>query len=698
MDPKSQGRSRNPAPTLEFLETRCLLSGGFRSIDGTGNNLANPDWGSAGTDLLRVAPASYGDGISTPAGADRPSARLISNVMADQTDDVINQRFMSDFVYVFGQFLDHDIDLTASDPSPSAAFNVPVPTGDPYFDPKGTGTQLIYFNRSVFDPATGTSTANPRQQPNLITAFIDGSQIYGSDDARADALRTHVGGLLKTSPGNLLPYNNTTYFATPLTNANDAHVLPNSQLFAAGDVRANENIELIAMQTLFVREHNRIATQIAAAHPNYSDEQLYQLARQQVIGELQAITYNEFLPALLGPGALKPYTGYKADVNPGVTTEFSTAAYRLGHSMLDDTIHRLDNNGQEIPAGSVPLQMAFFNTTYFDPNLPNHEGDIDPLLKAAMSGVAQDIDPLVVNAVRNFLFGPPGAGGFDLASLNIQRGRDHGLADYNTTRAAYGLPKVTSFADITKNVDLQQKLELLYGSVDKIDLWVGGLAEDHVPGASVGPTFYKIIVDQFQRLRDGDRYWFERIFRGKDLLQLENTHLSDIIRRNTSLTNVQDNVFFFKLTVSGQVYQDGSGKGRREGTGRGMAGVTVQLSDADGNLVATTVTDAWGRYQFTSLDGLELGTYRVRVVTPSGYVQTTADPADMTFTKGNVGQYGLNFGLAPQKKSGGDSGPGFHGRPGQNHSSLENFAFDPAWALLPGGIRDATRHDSENGR
>src|SRR5207237_1773310 len=164
---------------------------------------------------------------------------------------------------------------------------------------------------------------------------------------------------------------------------------------------------------------------------------------------------------------------------------------------------------------------------------------IDPLLKYLSSDPASEIDPQVVDSIRNFLFGPPGSGGLDLASLNIQRGRDHGLADYNSVRAAYGLPKVTSFADITLNKDVQAKLKQLYGTVDNIDLWVGALAEDHVAGGSVGPLFTRIIATQFQNLRDGDRFWFENQFSGATLDTMEHTTLAQIISRNTANKSLQ---------------------------------------------------------------------------------------------------------------------------------------------------------------
>ncbi|HEY1378729.1 MAG TPA: peroxidase family protein [Gemmataceae bacterium] len=641
-------RRRAARLTLERLEDRAQPSAGVRSIDGTGNNLAHPDWGGAGTDLLRVAAAAYADGVSSPAGADRPGARVISDVIADQGDaDIISDRLMSAMIYAWGQFIDHDLDLTPNG-SPADPFNVPVPAGDPFFDPAGTGTAVISLNRSLFDPATGTGSGDPRQQVNVITAWLDGSQIYGSDGVTADKLRTHSGGRLKTSPGpdgvigtqdDLLPYNNAATFPTgTLPMANDAHLVPDDQLFAAGDVRANENIELTALQTLFVREHNRIADAIRRANPRLSDEAIYQQARAQVIGELQAITYNEWLPALLGSNAMPGYRGYNPSVNPGIANEFSTAAFRLGHSLLGDDVEFLGNDGRPV-ADEVELAQAFFNPPLLTANGP------DPILKYLASDPASELDTTVVNSVRNFLFGPPGAGGLDLASLNIQRGRDHGLADYNSIRAAYGLPKVTSFGQITSDPAVQQKLQQLYGTVDNIDAWVGMLAEKHVPGSSTGPTIRAVLVDQFSRLRAGDRFWFERTFSGTALQSLENTSLADVIARNSTTDNLQSNVFFFRTSISGTVFNDFNHNRRQDRGEPGLAGVTVQLVDAtNGAVLATAVTVAGGNYRFTVADGLVTGRYLVREVVPNGWVQSTTPPPVLRITRGQTFYTGVDFG------------------------------------------------------
>ena len=484
------------------------------------------------------------------AGQDRRSPREISNGLAVQAPVTkTNDRLLSDFAYIFGQFISHDTDFTAT--NSLEPYHVPVPCGDPHFDPFGTCSKKIYFYRSSSDPTTGTGPDNPRQQTNKITAWLDGSVIYGSDPVRAAALRTLEGGRLKTSSGNLLPLN-----VDGLPNMNHGPI-PGNQLFLAGDERANENSELTALHTVFMREHNWWADKIAAENPAFDDETIYQSARQIVTAESQVITYNEYLPALLGENAISPYSGYQPDVNPGIATEFSTVGFRFGHSMLRETIKFLGNDGRPV-ADDMSLAMAFFN-----PNVIHDQG-IDSLLKYLATDNANELDTRLIDAVRNFLFGPPGAGGFDLASLNIQRGRDHGIADYNSLREAYGLPRVFGFNQITNNTSLQSKLKQLYNfDVNNVDAWVGALAETHVPGASVGPLMQRIMAEQFERIRDGDRFWYQRAFSPEEVQSLERTTLADIIRRNTGVTNIQDNVFFYEVAINGASFMIGMGTNDR---------------------------------------------------------------------------------------------------------------------------------------
>jgi hypothetical protein len=242
--------------------------------------------------------------------------------------------------------------------------------------------------------------------------------------------------------------------------------------------------------------------------------------------------------------------------------------------MLSPQLLRLNNDGTVIDAGNLALRDAFFA-----PDEIVAEG-IDALLLGAANQLAQEIDNMIVDDVRNFLFGPPGSGGFDLASLNIQRGRDHGLPDYNQARRDLGLEPVSSFDEITSNPAVAAALREVYGDVNNIDVWVGGLAEDHVPGASVGELIYTVLVDQFERIRDGDRFWYQHVFGGEELRKIENTTLADVIERNTGIDRVQDNVFF---DVSAPVPRSRPGAPPADRALVSTGGDDVQAADQGGN-------------------------------------------------------------------------------------------------------------------
>ncbi|HFB99954.1 MAG TPA: T9SS type A sorting domain-containing protein [Phaeodactylibacter sp.] len=511
-----------------------------RTFTGENNNSTHPEWGAKGTNQLQVTPLSYSDGVSEPAGIDRMNPRQISNMVFQQDGLLPDVLELSDYAWVWGQFVDHDITLSPEDASQPN--NIAVPMGDIYFDPNATGTVEIHTFRSAFDPASGTDAANPRRFPNQVSSFLDASNVYGSDQAKADWLRTFSGGKLKTSAGNMLPYNTVTGELGASVDVNAPEMaMANPALdkwFVAGDVRANENVLLCSIHTIFMREHNRLCDEIAAEHPTWSDEQIYQKARKIVGGLVEAISYEEWLPTL--GVELDDYSGYSSIVNPGIMNTFSTAAYRYGHTVINSNIMRLDEYGNTIPEGNINLAEAFFN-----PPMIISGGGVDPLVRGMATQIEQDFDTKMISDLRNFLFGPPGAGGLDLAALNIQRGRERGLADYNTSREYFGLPKIESFNDLTSNPFLNTLLKNVYGDVDNIDAWVGYLAEDHMSNRLFGETVMKIMEEQFGNLRTGDKFYFEIDpgLTADEKNEIKNTRLSDVIMRNTNVNNLQDNVF-----------------------------------------------------------------------------------------------------------------------------------------------------------
>lgn len=476
-----------------------------RPVDGMGTNDAQTEWGASGTKLLRIAPSALGPN-GEMSGADRPNAREISNALAKQDGDVPNQEGGSDYLWIWGQFLDHDLSLTESGATVTA--NIEVPLGDPDFDPFFTGAVEIPFTR--VDQHDGGYV-------NEITAYIDASMIYGSDAETVEKMRIDGGKLVMTEDSQL-----------ELEGVN----------LVTGDVRAAENVALSSMHTIFTREHNRIVDEMAAEDPSLTSDQLFDGARARVEAVVQAITFNDFLPILVGEDAFDAYTGYDETVNSGISVEFSTAVYRLGHTLLSSDLQKVTEDGTILDP--LALRDAFFR-----PSLLSEEGMIEDVLRGAATQTAQAVDTMVVEDVRSFLFGPPGAGGFDLAALNIQRGRDLGVASYNDLREAVGLERAESFADVTSDADLAMRLEAVYGDVDLIDAWVGGLAEDPMDGALLGEMFSIVMVDQFTRLRDGDAYWSEgrEGFSAEDRAELWDTSLADVILRNTDIDAIQTDVF-----------------------------------------------------------------------------------------------------------------------------------------------------------
>ena len=512
----------------------------IRTVSGKSNNLLRPEMGATDGRIIRVTSNGYSDLVAEPAGIHRPNPRRVSNYLFEQKELINDPRGLSDYAWVFGQFIDHDIVLVEDEKS--EFMPIQVPAFDAHFDPMGTGNVLIPMTRSAYDLTTGTGPDNPRQNNNKISAWIDASNVYGSDEYRASWLRTFQDGKLKTSTGNYLPYNTMDGTAAGEVDIDAPEMAMENPFaakwFVAGDFRANENTLLLSMHTLFVREHNRICDELMLRDPTLADEAIYQMARRKTGALIQAIVYEEWLPTL--GMEMPPYGGYSHSVNGDIMNVFSAAAFRYGHTTINSDIIRMDNNGDIIPVGNTTLKMAFFN-----PLSLVEEGGIEPLLKGMATQVQQDFDCKMVDDLRNFLFGQPGAGGLDLAAINIQRGRDRGLPDYNTVRVDFGMERITSFSELTTNLAVNQVFADLYQDINDIDPWVGMLAEDHMPNALFGPTAMRIVEEQFQNLRDADRFYYENdgAFTEEEIAEIRFTTLADIIRRNTDII-IHDDVFW----------------------------------------------------------------------------------------------------------------------------------------------------------
>jgi peroxidase len=532
-----EGKVFQQAPRPPMPPTNTCPQGKYRTLDGTCNNIGpnRNEWGATDIALLRDMPAEYGasNRNGAMAGENRPSARAVSNLLSNEPVETFSKYGLSTLVYIWGQFLDHDITLTPTGTTESAP--VTLPANEPLF------TMPVPFKRS--EVYAGTGVTNQRQQSNLNTAWIDASNVYGSETDRARWLRTLTDGKMKTSAGNLLPYNTTNgAFSSPIDPTAPTMTGDNggtTKTFVAGDVRAAEHPGLTAMHTLFVREHNRICDRLKREGLR-NDEEMYQRARKEVGALIQAITYQEFLPTF--GITLSPYARYNPTIRPDITNIFATAAYRFGHSVVADDILLKDNQCRDVGEGKLDLLEVFFNPETV------RTFNIDPILKGLASHQQYEMDLKVNSVLRNMLFGDPNSTvtfGLDLVSLNIQRGRDHGLPNYNKVRQFYTGNAARTFRDITAADSTAQRLQTLYKDVNNIDLWVGLLAEDQLPNKSVGKTLHALLKSQFESLRDGDFYFYlnDPFLDARTRDSVRRSTFADVIKRNTPITNLQTNVF-----------------------------------------------------------------------------------------------------------------------------------------------------------
>ncbi len=599
----------------------------FRTYNGRFNNIGDDrtNFGAADIILFRELPAFYGssDPNNALGGVGRPSARKISNAVIDEPVTQFNTRHLSTLVYQWGQFLDHELDLTPTGSTESVP--IELPRNEVIF------TENIPFFRSEFRTLPGSQV---RQQINLNTSFIDASVVYGSDAERAHWLRTGIKGKLKTSDGNLMPYNTvdgefgSEIDPTAPSMANDSGGMVKT--FVAGDIRASENPVLISIHTLFVREHNRICDRLVRRGMR-GDELIYQTARKEVGALIEAITSQEFLPAL--GIQLRSYRGYNNDVRPDITNTFATAAYRIGHTMVSDDVILADNDCEEVGPGEMELVDVFWN-----PQLVATYG-IDIFLKGASSHDQYETDNKINDVLRNFLFvsaSNPVRFGIDLGSLNIQRGRDHGLPDYNTVRLAYTGTAARRFSDITPVDSLARALRDLYGNVNNVDLWVGLLAEEHLPNKSVGRTMHAMLRSQFEKLRDGDFYFYlNDPFLSDDVRNaVKRTSFADVIRRNTELTNVPhpfitdschfeeeatriapNEVSAIEVASGIKIYPNPARNLLNVEMNNVPDGATISLYSATGGLVKSRTISKQQRLNQISLQDLPAGLYVIKIVT-----------------------------------------------------------------------------------
>jgi len=517
------------------------LEAPFRSFDGSCNNKHQFSLGAALTTFDRLLPADYTDRFNTPKGANprellngfpMPSARAVSNIrLSSEKSRVDNER--NDFEMIWGQFLDHDLDKTLASSSRQSfatgvlcnetceysdpCFPIPVPKDDPV---RAGESECMQFTRT--SPACNIGKHGyARELINSITTYIDGSQIYGSDKEIAARLRDgQTGELLNGAPS---PFSGRRKPLLAVIEDVPADCIPRSEgmeCVTTGDSRVNENIYLTSLHTVFHREHNRLVKKLRNLNPHWSGIRLYEEARKIVGAIIQKITIDEYLPKILGPkGAsmIGIYEGYNPKTSPSITVEFSTAAFRFGHGTVGDSVAMLKKYT------SRPETITF-DEAAFNPELLRTKG-LDLFIRGMVAHGTKEADPNkpIDDSMRENMFKPPTARfGSDLGSLNVQRGRDLGLAPYIEYVKNCGLGVIKTWHDLMpliKGKEVLDELRRLYGHPGNIDLFAGGMSERLVSGGKVGPTFRCIIAETMKRVREGDRFWYENFQFSKSQLR-----------------------------------------------------------------------------------------------------------------------------------------------------------------------------------
>ncbi|XP_047025906.1 peroxidase-like [Helicoverpa zea] len=533
----------------------------YRTIDGTCNNEEHPEWGRRGAPFTRIATPRYADGIYAmpvaKSGRQLPNPRVLSTRLF--SDQPIGSRVLSNMNMQWGQFITHDLlfqvmevtdkggmqcclangrEMLPTEWQNDKCIPISVPDDDQFY--RYHGIKCLNFVRSVTTPRDDCSLGHAEQM-NTVTSYLDGSPIYGSDKKLASKLRSRSGGRLRQETRKdclrgFLPSVSDKAAVCDLRNSSEP-------CYLAGDVRINQTPTLAMLHTLFLREHNRIADTLSDLNPLWSDEKLYQEARRIVIAEIQHITYQEWLPANFGEYYLRYYRispstlftrDYNPDVNPGVINGFGAAAFRFLHTLISDNI-------MTCPSSYNAAYLYRLSDYYFNPSLLESTPEsFDDIVRGIIAQNEGESDPFCSGEITNLLFKSNNKWGMDLIAMDIQRGRDHGIASYNDYREICGLPRARCFQDLANEIpqDRINALQYLYECVDDIDLFVGGAMERDVYGSILGHTFQCIVAEQFYRTRLGDRFFYDNgemphSFTSDQLKEIKKASMARLICDNT---------------------------------------------------------------------------------------------------------------------------------------------------------------------
>ncbi|XP_017785902.1 PREDICTED: peroxidase-like [Nicrophorus vespilloides] len=545
--------------SCEKYTKKCKNDVKYRSVDGSCNRVSEPAMGETFTSYRRLLFSDYLDGVheirrSLFKKRPLPQPREISMKLIKQKGP---EEDFTLAVMQWGMFMGHDLSHTAASkmihsnnaieccsvsgsklaPRYVHPFCAPihVPQNDNFH-----GIQCMTYVRSI--PAMRPEcTFGPMEQMNQASHFMDGSQLYGSYDAKNNMLRAFKGGLLQTTVENgkvYMPLSTDPWHHCQIT-------VKDSTCFISGDSRANTHPQLTAMHTVWMREHNRIAKYLSKLNPDWNDEKLYQETRRIVIAQMQHITYQHWLPILLGKGNADKIlsTPFNAHLDASVSNSFATGAFRMIKSMVAGNLTLYDENRKAFKW----IQLSqHFNA----PNVIRVPGYMDSLIRGLTVQKSKKADLDYVEDVANLMYGN-GKKGFDIVSLDIQRGRDHGLPSYMAFRKLCGLSTGKTFEEFQGTIPMNiiTLLSEVYKHPGDVDLIIGVLSENKMEGSTLGPTLSCILSDQFTHTRSADLYFYTNQnqpypFTSQQLDQIKKASLARIFCDNgDDIKKMQPDVF-----------------------------------------------------------------------------------------------------------------------------------------------------------
>ncbi|XP_066153356.1 uncharacterized protein [Euwallacea fornicatus] len=460
----------------------------FRSASAECNNVRHPSWGTRGAPFLRLVAPDYADGKSSPrqSGTSQrlPNPLEVSAIL--QSIPAQSHESVTSLLGAWSELLLHDLAMTGNLKNQDCCSDN-APAHPECYAKLGNGECKEYM-RTLPSMDVDQCSFVYRNQMNLASSFLDGSAVYGNTRVQMESLRTYDQGLVNMS--------------------------------ACLSCQSN------ALYSAILKEHNRIAANLAVLNKHWDDETLFLESRRIVIAEIQHITYNEFLPTILGQEtivsselSLKPhgrFSKYSSSRRAGVFNEVAMTALPALLSMLPSS-----------------------------------------LLSKTADSFADMIDILISEPAQNpsMHISVPLRANWDTSGLFVHMGRDHGIPGYvkivqfckNQT-----FPKTLKFEDLKAyhiKPEYIKALKYLYNNTEDIDLLAGVLLETPLPGAIVGPTLNCLIKEQFISLKKSDRFWYENdlppsSLTTAQLMEIKKTTLAGLLCINTDdMSKIQPKAF-----------------------------------------------------------------------------------------------------------------------------------------------------------